>query len=87
MGVKRVRSDLRSSSGVPYKQQSSPRTITVPRPIPTSRAIAVPIGFGRAGDLSEKLPREVRSLPWVLQHEIAPRKVQPIEHLDPLVLF
>ena len=59
-GVNSARSGLRSSNGV-SSRQSKPRTVTIARSIETSFAMDVPIGFGRAGDLSGKVPREVPS--------------------------
>ena len=61
IGVNRVRSGLRSISGVPSRQ-SRPRTKTVAPSTLTSLTIDVPIGLGRTGVRSEKVPRAMPSL-------------------------
>ncbi len=45
-----------SRSGVPSRQ-SSPRTRKVPPSMPSSSTTETAIGFGRAGERSEKVPR------------------------------
>src|SRR5215471_13232700 len=59
-GENSQRSGLRSISGV-SSRQSSPRTSTVEPSMPTSLTIEVPIGLGRTGDRSEKVPRVLPS--------------------------
>ena len=80
-GVNSQRYGLMSSSGV-SSRQSRPRTRTVAPSTPTSLTIEVPIGFGRTGERNEKVPWVESLLFGALQHDVAARLVQPIEHFE-----
>ena len=50
--------------------------------MPTSFTIEVPIGLGRTGERSENVPRVFSLFFGTLQHDVAARLVEPVEHFE-----